>query len=40
MMLNIFGDMFAEGRDPFFPEEAEMMNYITKYMDKFVKGGE
>lgn len=37
MMLNIFGEMFANGRDPFFPEEEEMMKCIKDYMKKFAK---
>lgn len=31
LMVNILGKMQSEGRDPFFTEEKEMMDYIKKY---------
>lgn len=31
LICNIFGEMSAEGRDPFFPEEDEMIEYIKKF---------
>lgn len=31
MMSNVLGKMQSEGRDIFFPEEKEMMDYIKKY---------
>ena len=34
MICNIFGDMVAsERRDPFFPEEDEMISYIKNYFN-------
>lgn len=32
LMCNILGDMQSNGRDPFFPEEDEMIEYIEKYL--------
>ena len=32
LMCNILGDMQMNGRDPFFPEEDEMIEYIEKYL--------
>ena len=31
LMSNVLGQMQSEGRDIFFPEEKEMMDYIKKY---------
>lgn len=31
LMCNILGGMQGEGRDPFFPEEDEMMEFIKEY---------
>lgn len=31
LMCNILGDMQMNGRDPFFPEEDEMIKYIEKW---------
>ena len=31
MMMNVLGQMSSEKRDPFFPEEDEMIEYIKKY---------
>lgn len=34
MICNIFNDMaISEKRDPFFPEEDEMINYIKNYFN-------
>ena len=37
MMMNILCEMSARGRDPFFPEEDEMIEFIHNYMETFVK---
>ena len=34
LMSNVLGQMQAEGRDCFFPEEKEMIDYFTKFFDK------
>lgn len=31
LICNVFGQMATEGKDPFFPEEDEMINYIKNY---------
>lgn len=31
LICNVFGQMAAEGRDPFFPEEDEMIKYFRNY---------
>lgn len=31
LMMNVLGEMQAGGRDPFFPEEEEMMKFFKKY---------
>ena len=31
LICNVFGQMAAEGRDPFFPEEDEMIEYFRNY---------
>lgn len=31
LICNVFGQMAGEGRDPFFPEEDEMIKYFKKY---------
>ena len=31
LMVNVLGEMAGGGRDPFFPEEDEMMAFIRKY---------
>ena len=31
LMCNILGDMQAKGRDPFFPEEKEMIEFIEEW---------
>ena len=33
LICNVFGQMAGEGRDPFFPEENEMIQYFKKYFD-------
>lgn len=30
-MMNAFGKMASEGKDPFFPEDDEVIKYIEKY---------
>lgn len=34
-MMNCLGSMHAQGRDPFFPEEPEMIEFIEKYAEKY-----
>ena len=31
LICNVFGQMAAERRDPFFPEEDEMLDWIKEY---------
>lgn len=31
LVLNVFGKMWSESRDPFFPEEDEMLDHIKNY---------
>lgn len=31
LFMNVLGQMSSEGRDPFFPEEDEMIEYFRKY---------
>lgn len=31
LICNVFGEMASDGRDPFFPEEDEMINYFKNY---------
>ena len=31
LMLNVLGEMSSEGRDPFFPEEDEMIEYFKEF---------
>lgn len=31
LIMNVLGKMQSEGRDPFFPEEDEMIEYFRKY---------
>lgn len=33
LICNVFGEMACE-RDPFFPEEKEMIEYFKKYFDR------
>lgn len=34
LIVNVFGAMQSTGRDPFFPEEDEMLKFIKKYFNK------
>ena len=34
-MINCLGSMNAQGRDPFFPEEPEMIEFIEKCAEKY-----
>ena len=34
LMCNVLGDMAGNGRDPFFPEEDEMMKYFKKFFNE------
>lgn len=34
LMINVLGAMQSGGRDPFFPEEREMLEYFKKYFAK------
>ena len=34
LMYNIFDEMSASGRDPFFPEEDEMMEILREFLEK------
>ena len=31
LMVNVLSEMMAQGRDPFFPEENEMIRFIEDY---------
>lgn len=31
LMVNVLSEMMAQGRDPFFPEEDEMIRFIEEY---------
>ncbi len=31
LVLNVLGEMQVGGRDPFFPEEGEMMDFFMQY---------
>ena len=31
MMMNVLGKMQSGGRDPFFPEEDEMIEFLRKF---------
>lgn len=31
LICNVFGEMAGENRDPFFPEEKEMIEYFRKF---------
>lgn len=35
LLSNIFGNMKGEGKDPFFPEDDSMIEYIEKYIEKY-----
>lgn len=32
--MNVLGEMQGTGKDPFFPEEQEMIEFIRKYAGK------
>ncbi len=34
LVMNIFGSMASSGRDPFFPEEDEMITFIENYFNE------
>ena len=34
LMMNALGEMASKGRDPFFPEEDEMIEFIENYVMK------
>lgn len=34
LMMNVLGAMASTGRDPFFPEEPEMIAFIEEYFYK------
>ena len=34
LMSNIFANMKSEGKDPFFPEDDSMIEYIEQYVEK------
>lgn len=33
LIMNIFGQMKSEGKDPFFPEDESMIEYIEQYIE-------
>ena len=35
LICNVFGKMQSEGRDPFFPEEHEMIRYFEDYFEEY-----
>lgn len=34
LMMNALGEMASAGRDPFFPEEEEMIEFFRQFFDK------
>lgn len=34
LMMNVLGEMNAGGRDPFFPEDDEMIKFFEDYFNK------
>lgn len=38
LMMNCLGEMAHAGRDPFFPEEDEMIEFIEKYVGEVAPG--
>ena len=38
LMMNCLGEMVDAGRDPFFPEEDEMIRFIEKYVAEVAPG--
>lgn len=37
LICNVFGEMAGENRDPFFPEEKEMMEFFKKFFERNFK---
>lgn len=35
LIVNIFGQMKSEGKDPFSPEDESMIEYIEQYIEKY-----
>lgn len=35
LVYNVFGQMTSEGKDPFFPEDDSMIEYIEQYIEKY-----
>ena len=35
LIMNIFGRMKSEGKDPFFLEDESMIEYIEQYIEKY-----
>ena len=33
LICNVFGQMASDGRDPFFPEEDEMIKFFKDYFE-------
>ena len=34
LICNVFGEMAGENRDPFFPEEKEMIEFFKKFFER------
>ena len=34
LMVNVLEDMAASGKDPFFPEDDEMIEYLEKFFSR------
>lgn len=34
LMMNVLVEMVSDGKDPFFPEEEEMIEYFKKYFEQ------
>lgn len=34
LMMNVLVEMVSDGKDPFFPEEDEMIEYFKKYFEE------
>ena len=37
-MMNVLGEMAHAGRDPFFPEDDEMIKFIERYVGEVAPG--
>ena len=35
LMINTLGEMSARGRDPFFPEDSEMIEFLDDYTAQY-----